>query len=182
MKSRLKAALARPELRHEWHQFRLLSRDSVRRLLDSVLVARDADPMLFALWFMALAMTPPLLVAAPKFVQYAFLKKAPAALVLQIATAERAFFILYGMLATALLAALTWDALFPDRTDQEIVGALPVRPRTLAAARLAAALALGRRSRPQSVCPRPSSTAPCHRHIHSSGLFRACWPLTSSRR
>ena len=32
-----------PELRHEWHQFRLLSRDSVRRLLDSVLVARDAD-------------------------------------------------------------------------------------------------------------------------------------------
>ena len=132
-----------PALRHEWHQFRLLSRDSVRRLLDSVLVARDADPMLFALWFMALAMTPPLLVAAPKFVQYAFLKKAPAALVLQIATAERSFFVLYGMLATALLAALTWDALFPDRNDQEIVGALPVRPRTLAAARLAAALGIG---------------------------------------
>ena len=143
MTSCLKAVLGRPELRHEWHQFRLLSRDSIRRLLDSVLVARDADPMLFALWFMALAMTPPLLVAAPKFVQYAFLKKAPAALVLQIATAERAFFILYGMLATALLAALTWDALFPDRQDQEIVGALPVRPRTLAAARLAAALAVG---------------------------------------
>jgi len=132
-----------PEHRHEWHQFRLLSRDSVRRLLDSVLVSRDADPMLFALWFMALAMTPPLLVAAPKFVQYAFLKKAPAALVMQIATAERSFFILYGMLATALLAALTWDALFPDRTDQEIVGALPVRPRTLAAARLAASLSIG---------------------------------------
>jgi hypothetical protein len=143
MKSRLKAALARPAIRHEWHQFRLLSRDSVRRLLDSVLVARDADPMLFALWFMALAMTPPLIVAAPKFVQYAFLTKAPAIVVLQIATAERAFFILYGMLATALLAALTWDALFPDRQDQEIVGALPVRPRTLAGARLAAALGLG---------------------------------------
>ena len=132
-----------PALHHEWHQFRLLSRDSVRRLLDSVLVARDADPMLFALWFMALAMTPPFLVAAPKFVQYAFLKKAPAAMVLQIATAERSFFVLYGMLATALLAALTWDALFPDRNDQEIVGALPVRPRTLAAARLAAALGIG---------------------------------------
>jgi hypothetical protein len=132
-----------PALRHEWHQFRLLSRDSIHRLLDTVLVARDADPMLFALWFMALAMTPPLLVAAPKFVQYAFLKKAPAAMVLQIATAERSFFVLYGMLATALLAALTWDALFPDRNDQEIVGALPVRPRTLAAARLAAALGIG---------------------------------------
>jgi hypothetical protein len=132
-----------PALRHEWHQFRLLSRDSVRRLLDSILVSRDADPMLFALWFMALAMTPPMIVAAPKIIQYTFLRRAPAELVLQIATAERAFFVLYGMLATALLAALTWDALFPDRTDQEIVGALPVRPRTLASARFAAALAVG---------------------------------------
>ena len=125
--------ISRPEFHHEWHQFRLLSRDSVRRLLDSILVSRDADPMLFALWFTALAMTPPMIVAAPKIVQYHFLQRAPAAMVLQVATAERAFFVLYGMLATALLAALTWDALFPDRTDQEIVGALPVRPRTLAA-------------------------------------------------
>src|SRR5262245_64580725 len=129
--------------RHEWHQFRLLSRNSVRRLLDSILVSRDADPMLFALWFTALAMTPPMLIAAPKIIQYTFLKRAPDALVLQLATAERSFFVLYGMLATALLAALTWDALFPDRNDQEIVGALPVRPRTLAAARLAAALGIG---------------------------------------
>jgi hypothetical protein len=135
--------LGRPELRHEWHQFRLLSRDSVRRLLDSILVSREADPMLFALWFTALAMTPPMLVAAPKIIQYTFLKRAPDALVLQLATAERSFFVLYGMLATALLAALTWDALFPDRQDQEIVGALPVRPRTLAGARLAAALTVG---------------------------------------
>ena len=143
MRRFVEAAFRRPEIRHEWHQFRLLSRDSVRRLLDSILVSRDADPMLFALWFMALAMTPPMIVAAPKIVQYSFLQRAPAAMVLQIATAERSFFVLYGMLATALLAALTWDGLFPDRTDQEIVGALPVRPRTLAGARLAAALTIG---------------------------------------
>ena len=132
-----------PALRHEWHQFRLLSRDSVRRLLDSILVSRDADPMLFALWFTVLAMTPPMFVAVPKIIQYPALARAPAAFVLQLATAERAFFVLYGMLATALLAALTWDALFPDRRDQEIVGALPVRPRTLASARLCAALTVG---------------------------------------
>lgn len=137
------AAFRRPLTGHEWRQFQLLSRDSVRRLLDSILVSRDADPMLFALWFTALAMTPPMLVAAPKIIQYSFLKRAPAELVLQIATAERSFFVLYGMLASALLAALTWDALFPDRRDQEIIGVLPVRPRTLASARLAAALAVG---------------------------------------
>lgn len=55
-----------------------------------------------------------------------------------ILTRDRLFFVMYGMLAAALLAALLWDALFPDRTDQEIVGVLPVRPRTLAGARLAA--------------------------------------------
>jgi hypothetical protein len=55
--------------------------------------------------------------------------------------ADRLFFLIYGMLAAALLAALTWEALYPDRTDQEIVGVLPVKPRTLAAARLSAAVA-----------------------------------------
>jgi hypothetical protein len=143
MKRYVGDALRRPELRHEWHQFRLLSRDSVRRLLDSILVSRDADPMLFALWFTTLAMTPPILVAVRKIIQYPFLTRARPEVIEQIATADRSFFILYGMLATALLAALTWDALFPDRTDQEIVGALPVRPRTLAGARLAAAATVG---------------------------------------
>ena len=132
-----------PALRHEWHQFQLLRRDSVRRLLDSILVSRDADPMLFALWFTTLAMTPPVLVAVRKIIQYPFLTRARPEVVEQIAMADRTFFVVYGMLATALLAALTWDALFPDRTDQEILGALPVRPRTLASARLTAAVTVG---------------------------------------
>jgi hypothetical protein len=132
-----------PALRHEWHQFQLLRRDSVRRLLDSILVSRDADPMLFALWFTTLAMTPPVLVAVRKIIQYPFLTRARPEVVEQIAMADRTFFVVYGMLATALLAALTWDALFPDRTDQEILGALPVRPRTLASARLIAAVTVG---------------------------------------
>ncbi len=106
---------SRPALQREWDQFRLLSRDSVRRLLDSILVSRDADPMLFALWFTTLAVTPPTLVAMRKTIQYPFLQKAPLEVIEQISTADRSFFIVYGMLATALLASLTWDALFPDR-------------------------------------------------------------------
>jgi hypothetical protein len=53
------------------------------------------------------------------------------------------FFVLYGMLAAALLATLIWDAMFTDRADQEIVGVLPVRARTIAASRLAAMAAVG---------------------------------------
>jgi hypothetical protein len=132
-----------PALEREWRQFRLLSRDSVRRLLDSVLVSKDADPMQFALWGLALVMTPPLISAVNKASGYAFLIRADPALVERIVVADRLYFVVYGMLAAALLAALTWDALFPDRADQEIVGVLPVRPRTLAAARFGAAAALG---------------------------------------
>jgi hypothetical protein len=76
-----------PALRHEWHQFQLLRRDSVRRLLDSILVSRAADPMLFALWFTTLAMTPPVLVAVRKIIQYPFLTRARPEVVEQIAMA-----------------------------------------------------------------------------------------------
>jgi hypothetical protein len=68
------------------------------------------------------------------------LRQAPPDVVERVVVSDRVFFIVYAMLASALLAALTWDALFPDRQDQEIVGVLPVLPRTLAAARLAGAV------------------------------------------
>ncbi len=116
--------------------------------------------MLFALWFTTLAMTPPMLVATRQ--------DHPVSVPAAGATrghrtdrhrGARRSSSLYGMLATALLAALTWDALFPDRTDQEIVGVLPVRPRTLAGARLAAGDDDRHgRSRPRSICRRHSST------------------------
>lgn len=47
------------------------------------------------------------------------------------------------MLAAALLASLTWEALFPDGRDQEIIGVLPVRPYVFAASRLVAATFVG---------------------------------------
>lgn len=143
MTSRPPAFRRRAALEREWRQLRLLSRDSVRRLLDSVLVSRDADPILFAIWGIALALTPPTLVAVRKIIDYPFMMRASLEQIEAVATGDRAFFVVYGMLATALLASLLWDALFPDRVDQEILGVLPVRPRTLAAGRLAAALTVG---------------------------------------
>jgi hypothetical protein len=127
----------------EWRQFKLLVRDSWRRLLQSLVFARDADPLQFLLWGMALAMTPPLATSLNRVLRYgtATVASDPAA-VAAILTRDRLFFVIYGMLASALLAALIWDALFPDRTDQEIVGVLPVRPRTLAAARLTASVGM----------------------------------------
>lgn len=122
----------------EWRQFRLLSHDAVRRLLNTALSARDIDPVQFALWMVALVSTAPTFYAFNQTLGYAALRRAPAAVIERAAMGDRLFFVIYAMLASALLAALTWEALFPDRADQEIVGVLPVRPRTVAAARFGA--------------------------------------------
>ena len=103
-------------------------------------MARDTDPAQFALWGTVLISVPPAMYAFRELVNYSAMKYSPYAVIDRMIQADRMFFIVYGMLAAALLAAIMWEALLPDRTDQEIVGSLPVRPRTLAAARLAAAL------------------------------------------
>lgn len=130
-------------VRRDLHQFRLLSRDAVRQLIDTALFSREADPMEFAIWMLALVATPPAFFASRQVLVYTALKNAPIEVVEQVALGHRLFFVIYGMLAAALLAALTWEALFPDGRDQEIVGVLPVRPQTFAAARLGAAVTLG---------------------------------------
>ena len=106
-------------------------------------MARDADPMQVAIWGTALALTAPFLVAVRKIIDYPFLLRAPAEYVERVVLADRLFFVVYGMLATALVVALLWDALSPTRHDHEIVGVLPVHPRTLAAARFTAAVGVG---------------------------------------
>jgi hypothetical protein len=126
----------------EWRQFRLLAHDSIRRLLSAAMLSRDGDPWQFAIWMTTLVATPSWLYAFGQMFKYAALRRASPALIERVVLGDRMFFIVYAMVAAALLAALTWDALFPDRTDQEIVGVLPVRARTLAAARLAASIAM----------------------------------------
>ena len=107
----------------------MLSRDAVRQLIDTALLSRDADPMEYTVWMLALVATPPAFFAARQVLTYTALRNAPLEVVMQVALAHRLFFVIYGMLAAALLAALTWEAVFPDGRDQEIVGVLPVRPR-----------------------------------------------------
>jgi hypothetical protein len=124
----------------ERRQFALLLRDSVRQILASATVSRDADPMQVAIWGTALALTLPFLVAVRKIIDYPFLLRAPVEYVERVVLADRLFFVIYAMLATALVVALLWDALSPSRQDHEILGVLPISPRTVARARFTAAV------------------------------------------
>ncbi len=123
----------------EWRQLRLLIRLSLGRLMDTAVASREIDAEQFAIWSFALVATPPFFFAARMLSKYEFMWRRPDVLE-RVVLADRLFFVIYVMLAAALLAAVLWDALFPDRQDQEIVGVLPVRPRTLAAARLITAI------------------------------------------
>ena len=123
----------------EWRQFQLLVRMSVGRLMDTAVASRDTDAAQFVIWAYTLVITPPFFYAGKMFGKYNHLSRRPD-LLQPVVLVDRLFFIVYAMLACALLAAVLWDALFPDRQDQEIVGVLPVRPRTLAAARLTTAM------------------------------------------
>jgi hypothetical protein len=134
---------ARLDTARERRQFELLLRDSVRQILASATMSKDADPMQAAIWGTALALTAPFLVAVRKVIDYPFLLRAPVEYVERVVLADRLFFLIYGMLATALLVALLWDSLSPTRHDHEIVGVLPVHPRTLAGARFIAAVGVG---------------------------------------
>jgi hypothetical protein len=127
-----------PEIERD--QFALLSRDGVRHLLNVALVNREGDPSQFALWSLVLLATPPAMYAFRRLMDYSALRFQRAAVIEHAIQVDRMFFLLYGMLVAAAVAAATWEALLPDRADQEVVGSLPVRPRTVAAARLAAAL------------------------------------------
>lgn len=52
--------------------------------------------------------------------------------------AEKTFYLGFSMIAAGLLTAIAWSSLLPDRRDTLILGALPVRPRTVVTAKIAA--------------------------------------------
>jgi len=124
----------------EWRQFRLLLNASFGRLMDAAVGSRDIEATQFVIWAFALIASPVFFYAARMMGRYSFLIRQPE-LLARTVVADRLFFIVYAIIACALLAAVLWEALFPDRQDQEVVGVLPVRARTVAAARLTAALA-----------------------------------------
>lgn len=52
--------------------------------------------------------------------------------------AEKVFYLGFAMVASGFLTTIVWSSLLPDRRDTLILGGLPVAPRTVVAAKLAA--------------------------------------------
>jgi hypothetical protein len=121
-------------------QFALLVSQSFRRMQDAALASRDVDADQFVLWGAALLATPLLFNTVTWTSRYPWLRRRSLELLHDAVLADRLFFVTWPMLVMWLVGALVWDALFPDRTDQQVLGVLPVSSRQVAAARLTAAL------------------------------------------
>ncbi|MEZ5289824.1 MAG: hypothetical protein R2745_01950 [Vicinamibacterales bacterium] len=126
--------------RQEWRQHRRLVRLSYARLMDAMVASRGIDAEHFLLWGTAFLTTPMLYAALIWPTRYLWLRHHSMASLHEAVLSDRVFFIVWPMLVALLVGALTWEALFPDRDDQQVLGVLPVRSRTVAAARLSAAL------------------------------------------
>lgn len=126
----------------ERRQWRRLLGLSFGRLMDAALASREVAAEYFVIWSAALLLTPPLFYTVQRASMYPWIRRRSLELLQETALTDRLFFVVWSMLAAMLIASVLWDALFPDRTDQQILGVLPVRSRTVAAARLTASLSV----------------------------------------
>jgi hypothetical protein len=129
--------------RAERRQFVRLVRLSFGRLMDAALASREVAAEYFVLWSAALLLVPPVFYTVQRTSAYPWIRRRSLEALQQVALTDRLFFVVWSMLAAMLIASVLWDALFPDKADQQIVGVLPVRSRTVASARLAASLVAG---------------------------------------
>lgn len=126
----------------ERRQWRCLLGVSYGRLMDAALASREMAAEYFLIWSGALLLLPPVFYTVQRTSAYPWIRHRSIDLLQEVALTDRLFFVVWSMLAAMLIASVLWDALVPDRTDQQILGVLPVHSRTVAAARLAASLSV----------------------------------------
>ena len=125
---------------NERDQFRVLFRTFLRGLFENDLVPATVDLRQSALWLAAVFMIPPAVFALVLSLSYgSWMTDDELAL---RAVPQKLYFIGYSMAVVGFVTVLVWDRLFPDRRDAIMLGSLPIRPRTIVVARLAALVAV----------------------------------------
>ena len=120
----------------ERDQYWLLCRAFVQRLFENDLVPDSVDLRQSAIWLTVIFTIPPVVYAVPllfRFVSWMTPQETAT-----VAVPFKLFFVGYSMAAVGFLTVLVWDALYPDRRDSVVLGCVPVRARTVVAAKITA--------------------------------------------
>src|ERR1035441_1463733 len=133
-----------PALENEISQFRELARHFFSRFFDNDLVAinaDNADMRATVVNILAMLAAPGMLLPFLFMSKYVKLQDAPMYVRDLASLGEKEFFICLSMTVMGLVTVIEWEMLFPDRRDYANLTPLPIRLRTMFAAKVAALLA-----------------------------------------
>jgi hypothetical protein len=119
--------------------FRALTRTFIRRFFDNEITGGTQDLTAGFFWLIGFLAAPLALMpvsATPRY-RRIVLTRGPAALRV-LSRPDTTLAIIVGMVAAAVVAAIVWNSLMLERRDGLILGALPVRGRTIVLSKLAA--------------------------------------------
>ena len=122
-------------------QFRILFRQFLLRVIDLESLSVQADIPRFLGQFASILVFISIIGALGLLMSNSSLRATPGNYLSFVWRAEQAL-ISGTMLAVGLVTVVSWDATFPDRGDVMVLGPLPVSPRTVLFAKVAAASAL----------------------------------------
>ncbi len=123
--------------------FRTLFRLSCRQFLENELTSAEGNPLETVAQILALFGAASFCLSFMLVMKYYFLlSRTPFERRIAIAWGDREFLISLGMAIAGFITVLTWDSLFPSRRDCAVLGSLPVRMRTVFAAKVSSILAL----------------------------------------
>jgi pimeloyl-ACP methyl ester carboxylesterase len=127
----------------ERRQFRILNRDFLSRMVDLDLIAAGGDPRALITRFGAMLAALSFCLTYLMVMRY-FTSDIPRAKLAILARGDEEFLISATITIAGLCAVMAWNTVFPDRRDSLVLGLIPIRPRTMIAARVSAiAVVLG---------------------------------------
>lgn len=118
--------------------FPLLVRLFSRRFFENDLLAPDIDLRPSAIWLLAALAMPPLLWTVKSIVPYGLMAIHGYALMESVSWFDKSLLMMLAMVSAGIVTVLSWEALLVDRRDALVLGALPVAPLPIVAAKAAA--------------------------------------------
>ena len=116
-----------------------LSRAFLIRFFESEITAATDDLKQPFFWLLAALAVPGMFIPWIMGFEWQLMALVQGAEAVRIASrAEKAFYLGFSMAASGILTAIVWSSLLPDRRDTLILGTLPLQPRTIVVAKLAA--------------------------------------------
>lgn len=113
----------------------------IRRFFDTELISKSAEAHLGVAHILAILAVPGVFYAVFTFFTYSYIYwHFTPALYTAVSAADQCRYVLFSMVVIGMVAVLKWDTLFPDRRDFAVLTPLPLKLRTIFAAKIAALL------------------------------------------